>query len=338
MMDVPVLQTSGLTMTYPVRGRRAGGRGRAEVQALTDVDISVPRGGTLGVVGESGCGKSTLSRLLTRLEEPTAGRILLDGEDVTRARGEQLRLLRRRVQLVFQDPATAMDPRFTAAEAIGEPFRIHRDLRIRGGRAARVAELMELVGLNPDHGHRFPHEFSGGQRQRIGIARALALEPDVIILDEPVSALDLSVQAQVINLLQQLQRELGVSYVFVAHDLSVVRHISSQVAVMYLGRVVEQGLTQQVFTTPRHPYTQALLAAVPSRSTRLQDGPVLPGEPPSPLDPPSGCAFRTRCAFADETCAASVPGLTRAAGGTRSIACHHSDSIPYLPSPIPFRS
>lgn len=326
-----ILRVSGLTKTYPVRKSRAAGRKHAEVSALTDVSLSVPRGGTLGVVGESGCGKSTLSRLLSRLETPTAGRIFLDGEDVTHARGGALRLLRRRVQLVFQDPATALDPKFSVAEAIGEPFSIHKDLRPRGQRGSRVAELMELVGLNPDHGDKLPHEFSGGQRQRIGIARALALEPEVLILDEPVSALDLSVQAQVINLLQRLQQELGVSYVFVAHDLSVVRHISSSVAVMYLGRVVEQGPVQQVFSQPRHPYTQALLAAIPSRSRGLEDVPALPGEPPSPLNPPSGCAFRSRCAFADKTCAESVPQLQEAARG-HEIACHHSSNIPSLPS------
>lgn len=324
------MQVRELTQTYTVRGRRAGKSKTAEIHALTGVSLSVPKGGTLGVVGESGCGKSTLARLLTRLETPSSGEILFSGEDVTNATGRRLRLLRRKVQLVFQDPATALDPRLTAAEAIGEAFNIHKDLRVAGGKTARVAELMELVGLNPDHGHRFPHEFSGGQRQRIGIARALALEPEVVVLDEPVSALDLSVQAQVINLLQRLQQELGVSYVFVAHDLSVVRHISSHVAVMYLGRVVEQGRAEQVFAEPRHPYTQALLAASPSRTRNLADVPILPGEPPSPLDPPSGCAFRARCQFADAICAAAVPELRRPEYSNHTLACHHAERIPLI--------
>jgi oligopeptide/dipeptide ABC transporter ATP-binding protein len=296
--DDVVLEVRDLAKSYPVRQGLVLKRTTGHVQAVDGVSLALRRGRTLGLVGESGSGKSTLARVLVGIEKPTRGQVLVDGEDVsTMSRGAR-RELRRNVQMVFQDPYTSLNPRMSVGEIVAEPYRIHRDAVPRAGRRQAVAELLELVGLDPDHVHRYPHQFSGGQRQRIGIARALAVKPRVLVCDEPVSALDVSVQGQVINLLEDLQDELGLSYLFIAHDLAVVQHIADEVAVMYLGRVVEEGDRPAVYGRAHHPYTRALLSAVPvpdpaarSAGTEL----LLEGDPPSPADPPTGCRFHTRC-------------------------------------------
>ena len=296
------------------------------VQAVDDVSLKVVRGTTLAIVGESGCGKSTLARLLARLIEPTSGTVLLDGADVTGASSKELLKLRRDIQIVFQDPYACLNPRHSIGQSIGTPIRIQKTMS-RTDEKKRVQELMELVGLNVEHYNRFPHEFSGGQRQRAGIARALALQPKVIIADEPVSALDVSIQAQILNLLEKLQADLNLSYVFIAHDLSVVRHIADEVAVMYLGKIVEIGTPGAVYGAPAHPYTQALMSAVPvpnpqagSRRKRI----ILTGDVPSPVDPPSGCRFRTRCAKVQDICSVDEPMLIDRGQGHR-VACHFPD-------------
>src|SRR5690606_18365544 len=281
-----------------------------------------------GVVGESGCGKSTLARLLVGLEKPTAGRIVVQGRDLSQLSSEEVRRARRDIQLVMQDPYTSLNPRMTVADIIGEPFAIHPDVLPPHRRRQRVRELIDMVGLNPDHINRYPHQFSGGQRQRIGIARALALNPQIIICDEPVSALDVSIQAQVINLLQDLQRELGLSYILIAHDLSVVRHIADRVAVMYLGKVVETGTHEEIYDHPTHPYTQALLSAVPVPDPTLRgkrDEIVLEGDVPSPANPPSGCRFRTRCWKAEQICADEEPALVERPHSPHPSACHFAE-------------
>ncbi|MEU4789630.1 ABC transporter ATP-binding protein [Micromonospora tulbaghiae] len=299
-----------------------------QVKAVDGVSFELRRGETLGVVGESGCGKSTLARLLMRLETPTAGRVTLEGRDLLRATGADLRRLRRNMQMVMQDPYTSLNPRMTVGDIIGEPFEIHPEVAPKRSRRQRVQELLDVVGLNPEHLNRYPHQFSGGQRQRIGIARALALRPEIIVCDEPVSALDVSIQAQVINLLEQLQDELGLSYIFIAHDLSVVRHISDRVAVMYLGRIVEIGTEEQIYQRATHPYTQALLSAVPVPDPEARDRRTiirLTGDVPSPAEPPSGCHFRTRCWKAEEVCATQDPQAVPRAADPHPSACHFAE-------------
>ena len=319
------LEVSDVVKEYPVRSglfrRRTG-----TVHALSGVSLEVPKGKTLGIVGESGCGKSTLGRSIVRLHDIDSGSIRLDGRPVESAVGQELRSVRRRVQMVFQDPYASLNPRLTIGSAIIEALEIHG--LAAGRRSDRAQELMEMVGLRPEFVQRYPHEFSGGQRQRIGIARALAVEPEVIVLDEPVSALDVSVQAGVLNQLKKLQDLLGLTYVFIAHDLSVVRYLSDEVAVMYLGTIVESAPTDRLFTAPEHPYTKALLSAVPIPDPiveRSRERITLTGDVPSPLNPPSGCRFRTRCWKATERCATEVPLLRTMADGTR-VACHHPES------------
>ncbi|HJS49664.1 MAG TPA: dipeptide ABC transporter ATP-binding protein [Gaiellaceae bacterium] len=321
-----LLRVEGLVKHFPIKAgvfKHTVGY----VRAVDGVDVTVRERETLGVVGESGCGKTTLARTIMKLLEPTAGRIVFEGRDLAPLSRRQMRPVRRHLQIVFQDPYASLNPRMTVREIVAEPLRIHRLYRSGGG-ARRVEELLQLVGLSPEHANRFPHEFSGGQRQRIGVARALALEPRLIVLDEPVSALDVSIQAQVVNLLGQLQDELGLTYLFIAHDLSVVRHVSDRVAVMYLGKVVEVGTRDQIYEAPMHPYTQALLSAAPIESPRRRGTRariVLEGDVPSPADPPSGCRFRTRCWKAQEICAREEPELVPRAGGDHPVACHFAE-------------
>ena len=324
-MNELVLQATGLTKLYPVRDGLVVPRLVGEVRAVEGVDLQLRRGETLGIVGESGCGKSTLARLLMALERPTEGSVSVLGEDLARLRGARLRRARRHIQMVFQDPFTSLDPRKTVAELVAEPFLVHSDVAPRRERTQRVKDLLDVVGLSPDHADRYPHQFSGGQRQRIGIARALALRPDILVCDEPVSALDVSVQAQVINLLDNLQREFGMAYVFIAHNLSVVQHIADRVAVMYLGKIVEEGTAQEVYDRAGHPFSQALLAAAPKADPSRRGDPddlVLEGEVPSALDPPTGCRFHTRCWKAVSECRDHEPLLEVRPGVDHKVACH----------------
>ncbi len=324
-----ILQVENLVKHFPIRQGILFKRQIGAVQAVDGVSFELHKGETLGIVGESGCGKSTLAKLLMRLETPTAGRAKLNGRDIFKMGGSELRKLRRNVQMVMQDPYTSLNPRMTVGDIIGEPFEIHPEVAPKGDRQRRVQELLELVGLNPEHINRYPHQFSGGQRQRIGIARALALRPEVIVCDEPVSALDVSIQAQVINLLEKLQDEFHLSYIFIAHDLSVVRHISDRVGVMYLGKLVEIGTEDEIYSRPTHPYTQALLSAVPlpDPDARAHREIIrLEGDVPSPANPPSGCHFRTRCWKAQEKCATEEPLLIlRPAADPHPSACHFAE-------------
>jgi peptide/nickel transport system ATP-binding protein/oligopeptide transport system ATP-binding protein len=330
----PVLTVDDLRMYFPVKSPGLIRRTIGHVQAVDGISFEVPEGGSLGLVGESGCGKSTTGRLITRLYNPTSGSMIFDGKDIATMSNRQLKPLRRNVQMIFQDPYTSLNPRHTVGAIVGAPLQVHRVVP-KDQVLKRVQELLEVVGLNPEHYNRYPNEFSGGQRQRIGIARALTLNPRLLVADEPVSALDVSIQAQVINLLQDLQREFNIAFLFIAHDLAVVRHFCPEVAVMYLGKIVEIGDRETIYGHAHHPYTQALLSAVPDvkqaaiggRRERIR----LEGDVPSPINPPSGCRFRTRCQFAQEICAKVEPPLLQI-GPRHKVACHFAGELGHHPS------
>ena len=317
----PLLSVRGLKKHFPIRGGIFA-REVDRVHAVDGVSIDVDPGETVGLVGESGCGKSTTGRCIMRLIEPSEGEIWFQGRDVTKMDGEALRAMRRDMQIIFQDPFASLNPRHTVGGIIGEALVIHKLVSGRREMEEKVVQLLETVGLHPEHARRFPHEFSGGQRQRIGIARALAVEPKLIVCDEPVSALDVSIQAQVINLLEDLQEKFGLAYLFIAHDLSVVEHISDRVAVMDLGRVVEVATAEELYENPLHPYTEALLSAVPIPDPKIKRRRiVLQGDVPNPIRPPSGCHFHTRCPIAEPRCSVEVPAL-KSAGGRHQVSCH----------------
>jgi oligopeptide transport system ATP-binding protein len=321
MRFMPLLEVKNLKVHFPVKPGMFS-RVHEFVKAVDDVSFNIEPGETLGLVGESGCGKTTLGRAIVRLVEPIAGSVLLSGEDITRMGGSELRARRRKFQLIFQDPYSSLNPRMTVEQIVGEALDIHQLTASKSARQKRIAELLNGVGLDPVYAQRYPHEFSGGQRQRIGIARALAVEPELIICDEPVSALDVSVQAQIINLLQDLQQQRGIAYLFIAHDLAVVEHISRRVMVMYLGKIVEMAEAKSIIRAPQHPYTQALISAVPevdpgTKRKRI----ILPGDVPSPIHPPPGCPFHPRCPIAEARCKAEVPAL-REISASHWVVCH----------------
>jgi peptide/nickel transport system ATP-binding protein len=324
----PLVEVENLRVWFPIKSGIVLDRHVGDIKAVDDVSLAIEHGETFGLVGESGCGKSTLGRAILRLYEPTAGRILFDGKDVTHLSERELRPLRRRMQMVFQDPFASLNPRHSVGRIVGEPLRVH-GLAGRRGVGARVRELLETVGLPPDAGSRYPHEFSGGQRQRIGLARSLALNPDFIVCDEPVSALDVSIQAQIINLLETLQREFELTYLFIAHDLAVVRHISDRIAVMYLGSIVEVSPAEELYDNPLHPYTISLLSSVPipdPRVERARERILLAGDLPSPANPPPACRFHTRCPYVQPTrCRDEVPPLRLTEG--HLVACHWAEDI-----------
>ena len=345
----PILEVRGLVKHFPLTRGIVFKKQVGAVRAVDGVSFELYAGETLGVVGESGCGKSTVARLMTNLEQPTAGEIIYKGQDITRLSGRALKAVRRNIQMVFQDPYTSLNPRMTVGDIIGEPYDIHPEVAPKGERRKRVQDLLDVVGLNPEYINRYPHQFSGGQRQRIGIARGLALRPEIIVADEPVSALDVSVQAQVVNLMERLQDEFGLSYMLIAHDLSIVRHISDRVGVMYLGKIVETGSDEEIYEHSTHPYTQALLSAVPIPDPEAREqrgGPpaegrgriILAGDVPSPANPPSGCRFRTRCWRARERCAReepllAIPPLFRGTAGPAEhpSACHFAAERQVVP-------
>jgi oligopeptide transport system ATP-binding protein len=329
----PILRVQDLTKHFAVRSRIPFGRTKAVVRALDGVSFDLMPGETLAVVGESGCGKSTLGRTLMRLYEPTSGSIEFDGRDIAGIGGAELLGFRRAMQMIFQDPHSSLDPRMTVGSLLAEPFVIH-GLLSRSERRDRVRELLEMVELNPAFANRYPHEFSGGQRQRIGIARALALEPRIVICDEPISALDVSIQAQIVNLLLDLQDRIGLTYLFISHDMNIVRHLSTRVAVMYLGHIVELADRETLFRRPLHPYTKSLISAVcvPDPSVAVAEEAIVEGEPPSPINPPAGCRFHPRCPHAADICRREVPELKLYASG-RAAACHRAMELA-APPPI----
>ena len=315
--QVPVLQVEGLTKHFPVSGRKV-------VHAVDDVSFSVLRGKTLGLVGESGCGKSSCARTIIRIYEPTAGKILIDGEDISDLNQKQLLPIRKKMQMIFQDPYASLNARMTVHDIIAEPLRAHQVCTSRQEENERISDMLARVGLNRDHANRYAHEFSGGQRQRVGIARALILKPELVICDEPISALDVSIQAQVVNMLRHFQEELGLTYLFIAHDLSMVRYVSDDVGVMYLGKLVEKCEADEIYTHPLHPYTTGLLSSIPVPNPRLakaKEKSGLEGDLPSPIDPPAGCRFHTRCPYATERCKEETPQLKEASPG-HFVACH----------------
>ncbi len=327
-MPDPILELRDVRTHFPVYGGSVFKRQTAAVRAVDGVTLSLGRGEVLGLVGESGCGKSTLARTILQLVPTTGGAVVLNGRNLTAASAAEIQAARRDLQMVFQDPYASLNPRMTVFAALAEPLRVHR-VCPAAGVPARVAELMKQVGLDPRFMKKYPHEFSGGQRQRIAIARALALEPRLIVADEPVSALDVSIQAQILNLLAELVRRMRLSLIFIAHDLSVVKHVSDRVAVMYLGKIVELGPAADVIERPRHPYTRALVSAIPTPdpdAERARQRMVLPGDPPSPIDPPAGCAFHPRCPYAQEKCQAAIPPLMPA-GPAREAACVRLEEI-----------